>query len=93
MADRKTPPADTRKVPDLGTNLLILGTIADTTWRMFTPVIGFLLLGMFIDSNQSTRPWFTIGGVLLGFIFAILLVWRQYRSIDLQPKNTDDGAS
>jgi len=90
MVKSKQEPADTSKVPDYGTNLLILGTIADTTWRMFTPVLTLLIAGMYVDGKRDGRPWYTLGGVLLGAVIAGLLVWQQYRTIESSDKKTKD---
>ena len=59
----------------------ILATIGDTTWRMFVPTVGFTLLGVWGDSLLSTKPWLMFAGIVVGVIFAVLLVRRQIQSL------------
>lgn len=56
---------------------IVLGDIADTTWRMFLPSVGFTLLGLWADHTYGTLPWLLIAGIIIGVIVAGLLVWRQ----------------
>jgi hypothetical protein len=63
------------------TGLIIFGTIADTTWRLFAPVIGLLLVGMWLDGKTHHKPLFTLSGILLGCVLAFLLVQLQYRQV------------
>lgn len=63
------------------TALVIFGTIADTTWRLFTPVIGLLLVGMWVDGQTGRKPLFALGGILLGCVIAFLLVRQQYKQV------------
>lgn len=55
----------------------IIGTIGDTTWRMFTPTLLGIIGGYYLDEHFGTAPWILLGGVLFGAIMAGLLVWRQ----------------
>ena len=71
MAEKKTE-VDTARV--------LLGTIGDTTWRMFVPSIGFTLLGVWGDNVFATKPWLMICGVVFGFVMAGVLVKRQIDS-------------
>jgi len=57
----------------------MLGTIGDTTWRMFVPTVGLMSAGYFTDRALGTKPWLFISGVVLGFIIAGLLVRNQFR--------------
>lgn len=68
--------------PDKSTVVLLLGTIGDTTWRMFVPSIGLTVLGLFIDKQLHTTPWVMTGGIILGSAFAILLVRRQIKKVN-----------
>ncbi|PID33447.1 hypothetical protein CR969_00720 [Candidatus Saccharibacteria bacterium] len=56
---------------------IILGTLGDTTWRMFVPSVGLTLLGVWLDKVFELKPWLMIGGILIGFSLAGLLVKRQ----------------
>lgn len=51
--------------------------MADTTWRMFVPTIGLLLLGRALDARYGTKPWGMVAGIILGTIIATMLVKRQ----------------
>lgn len=75
----------TARVPSSGTTLLILGTITNTTWRMFTPVIVLLLVGMQLDKHLGHRPLWSLSGVIVGFGIAIWLVYRQCRRVAAPP--------
>ena len=66
---------------EVDTVRVLLGTIGDTTWRMFVPSIGFTLLGVWLDGQLSTKPWLMIIGIALGALGAVLLVRRQLVNI------------
>lgn len=55
----------------------IMATMADTTWRMFTPSVGLTLAGVWLDAQFGTKPWLMFGGIALGFTGAFVLVKRQ----------------
>ncbi len=55
----------------------LLGTMADTTWRMFIPIVGLTLLGVWLDRSINTKPWATLLGIVVGTLIAGLLVKRQ----------------
>lgn len=59
----------------------LLASAADTTWRMFVPTIGFTMLGVWLDQQWHTKPWLMFVGIALGFVFACLLVRRQYLAL------------
>ena len=63
------------------TPLLLLATIADTTWRMFVPAVGFTLLGVWLDGQFSTKPRLMFTGISLGTLGAWLLVKKQMDDI------------
>lgn len=65
--------------PDKSTVVFLLVTMADTTWRMFIPIIGLTIGGVALDVNIGTKPWFTILGIVIGTIIAGLLVWHQIK--------------
>lgn len=68
--------------PDRSTVLLLLGTIGDTTWRMFIPTLGFAAIGLYADKVYGTKPWLSIVGVIAGAIIAGLLVTRQLKKVN-----------
>ena len=60
---------------------ILLGDIADTTWRMFVPSVGFTLLGVWLDSLWDTKPWAMTAGLVVGVLGAYLLVAKQIKTI------------
>lgn len=63
--------------PEADTVMTIVGTIGDTTWRMFVPSVGFTLLGVWLDGQLGSKPWLMAIGILVGFAGAYLLVKQQ----------------
>lgn len=61
---------------DLGIGTIAL-TFLDTTWRIATPVILFTALGIMGDLRFGSKPWLTLLCVVIGFVFAGLLLKRQ----------------
>lgn len=62
--------------------ILLLVTIADTTWRMFLPTIIGTLIGVGLDNLfDNKRPWFTIVMVIIGSFISALLVAMQFRKL------------
>lgn len=64
-------------VPDTSPVILLLGIAADTTWRMFVPIIGLAALGIWGDRSFNTKPWLTVAAIILGVMIAGLLVRKQ----------------
>lgn len=60
---------------------LMVSTAADTTWRMFVPLIGFTILGVWIDRSFHIRPFATITCLIIGTALAAFLVVLQYRRV------------
>ena len=81
MGSREKPSLVSSNVPSPGTTLVILGTIADTTWRMFLPVLLLLGVGWWLDNTTGRKPLFMLSGVIFGFALAVLLVYLQYKRI------------
>lgn len=72
--------------PEKSTVILLLKDTGDTTWRMAVPTIGMTLLGVWADQSFSTKPWLMMIGIVVGFVFAILLVMKQ---LDVIKKRRD----
>jgi F0F1-type ATP synthase assembly protein I len=51
--------------------------MADTTWRMFVPTIGLLMVGRKLDTSLQTKPWCMLTGAALGGVIAWLLIKKQ----------------
>ncbi|PID31482.1 hypothetical protein CR983_00830 [Candidatus Saccharibacteria bacterium] len=61
--------------------LLLLGDVADTTWRMFIPTIGMMVLGLAADMTYESTPMLTFAGVIVGAAIAVWLVWLQIKRL------------
>lgn len=81
-APNDTPSGTPNEPPTQSTVLLLLGTIADTTWRMFVPIIGLLLFGFWLDNRYATLPWATIVLTIIGIAVAAELVRRQLTNVN-----------
>ena len=55
-------------------SLYLIMSMADTTWRMFVPTIGLLLIGTVLDNQWHTKPWLLLAGVAIGGCISALLV-------------------
>ncbi|HZM63730.1 MAG TPA: AtpZ/AtpI family protein [Candidatus Saccharimonadales bacterium] len=69
-----------------GNNPVILSTLgkdlADTAWRIAVPVILAAIIGIVLDKNIGTAPWFTLALTVVGFILAGLLVKKQLAAVE-----------
>lgn len=83
MGKSKSSTSTEVKEPQVQQNavLILLGDIADTTWRMFIPTAGLGVLGFYLDSFWKTSPILAIAGVIIGAGLAALLVRQQLRRI------------
>lgn len=72
--------------PPLSTVALLLGTIADTTWRMFIPTVGGILLGMEADRKFHTTPWGMIVGLAFGTYATYFLIRSQMKKVKKDDK-------
>jgi hypothetical protein len=61
--------------PDGALQLIL--SMADTTWRMFTPPAILVPAGIFADLKFHTKPWLTVLSVPLGLGLSALLIKRQ----------------
>lgn len=73
--DGKTPPAK----PSKSQVIFMFGTMADTTWRMFIPIIGLTVGGVWVDRTYGTKPFVTIIGIIVGTAIAAYLVRLQFK--------------
>ena len=73
-ATEQTPTHDTRR---RSTAVLVFADIADTTWRLFVPIVGLLLPGRYADVHWGTKPWLMLAGAVLGSVVAGLLIKQQ----------------
>ena len=67
-------------VPSQKSTVVLLFTIAaDTTWRIFLPIIGGTIAGVWGDHALGSKPWATIAGMAVGASVAALLVRLQLK--------------
>jgi len=66
--------------PDRDSTYALIMSMADTTWRMFTPPAIFVTIGIFADLSLRTKPWITLVSLVVGLFFSVLLVKKQLRS-------------
>lgn len=57
--------------------ILVFATVAETTWRLFVPIVLGCVLGVIADRSWNIKPIATISGILLGVIIAGLLIKQQ----------------
>ena len=78
---RQSPKTDNTPQSDSAPDALIvlIRDMADTTWRMFIPIIGGVSLGVWGDRSLAAKPWLTILGMAVGIGIAILLVRAQLK--------------
>jgi F0F1-type ATP synthase assembly protein I len=74
----KTSPTTTQAA------ILLLTTIADTTWRAFVPTIGGTFLGIWLDLLFNTVPLLTVIMIIAGFATSALLIALQIRRVRRQ---------
>jgi len=77
MADSPTTTPGSHTARSKSVALPVLLDMADTTWRMFVPTIGLLLVGRHYDVKFGTKPWLMLAGVAVGALIAALLIRRQ----------------
>lgn len=73
----KVHKSDDTTAPSRSPAISIVTTIGDTTWRMFVPTIGLLLIGRAVDDEFGIKPLGVILGIVAGSIIAAILVMRQ----------------
>ena len=75
---------DKPKPPEKSAALILFMIAADTTWRMFIPTLGGTLLGLWIDSMLKSKPWFAVGGLVVGIIITAFLIRQLYKKANEQ---------
>ena len=67
------PVKEAKSASDEQIMALIL-SMADTTWRMFTPPALLVGGGIWADLKFGTKPWLTVLGAVVGLALSVLLV-------------------
>ena len=68
---------------------VLLRDMADTTWRMFVPIVGLLLVGRYLDVKWHTKPFLMLAGAAVGAVIAAVLIKAQLK----QSSNKDEGST
>jgi hypothetical protein len=76
------PERDEQGLPPKSPSTAVLLTIADTTWRMFVPSVGFTLAGLWLDGKMQTTPWLMFAGIIFGLLIAVLAVKLQLKRLN-----------
>lgn len=76
-ADKSDKQNEPSEKPSKSTVILLFTIAADTTWRMFVPIIGGTVLGVWMDNMIGTKPVLTILCIMLGVVIAGVLVRQQ----------------
>lgn len=80
MSAAEAKNSDKQQAPSQKSTAVLLFTIAaDTTWRMFIPIIAGTVLGIQADHSFGSKPIGTIVGIAIGVVIAALLVRQQLR--------------
>ncbi len=72
---------DSTSLPPKKSTVLLLLTIADTTWRLFIPIVGFTIGGLLIDKWFGTKPWLMIFAIIIGVGVSLLLIQMQLKKV------------
>ncbi len=72
---------DDHQMPPKHSTVLLMLTIADTTWRLFVPLVGLTIAGLLLDKGLGTKPWIMIVSIVLGAVLAYLLVRTQIKKV------------
>lgn len=63
-------------------NFNVFVDLADTAWRVAVPVLVFVTPGILADKHFKTAPWLTLLALVIGLVFAGLLIKRQLQRIN-----------
>lgn len=62
MAEK--PKVQSDQKTDVDATAVMMKTIIGTTWRMFVPSIGLMLVGLWADLVLHTKPWLMVAGII-----------------------------
>jgi len=74
-------PDDPAPSPSRSTVILMLRTLADTTWRMFVPPFASLGFGYWVDVQYHSAPWAALGSVVVGIGVSAWLIATQIKKV------------
>lgn len=79
MADRNDTTPGSNTARSEGTTISLIIEMADTTWRMFVPTVGLLLIGRYFDVRYHMKPWLMLVGATFGALIAAQLIRKQLK--------------
>ncbi len=82
MAEK--PKVQSDQKTDIDAATIMMQTIIGTTWRMFVPSIGLMLVGLWADLMLHTKPWLMFAGIIVGLATSAGLIYQQIRFIKKQ---------
>ena len=85
MAEK--PKVQSDQKTDIDAATIMMQTIIGTTWRMFVPSIGLMLVGLWADLVLHTKPWLMVAGIIVGLATSALLIYQQTRFIKQREAN------
>jgi hypothetical protein len=77
MSRNPTDDQDRSQSPQNDGWLPLMISMADTTWRMFTPPAIFVPAGIYADLHWHTKPWLTLLSAVVGLALSVLLIKKQ----------------
>lgn len=78
------PKVQSDQKTDVDATAIMMQTIIGTTWRMFVPSIGLMLVGLWADLMLHTKPWLMFVGIIVGLAASAGLIYQQIRFIKKQ---------
>ena len=81
------PKVQSDQKTDVDATAIMMQTIIGTTWRMFVPSIGLMLVGRWADLMLHTKPWLMFVGIIVGLATAAGLIYQQIRFIKQREAN------
>ena len=85
MAEK--PKVQSDQKTDVDATAIMMQTIIGTTWRMFVPSIGLMLVGLWADLMLHTKPWLMFVGIIMGLATSAALIYQQIRFIKQREAN------
>lgn len=74
-------PDDNPTPPDTEPIMVILKDLGNVTWRMATPILLGIVLGMMLDNQFNSSPWGLMIGMLAGILLTVVLIKNLYNKL------------
>ena len=79
MRQSETPDSAPGSKRNQSAAIRLIIDMANTTWRMFVPIVGLLLFGRYLDTMTGTKPLLMLVGAACGTLVAALLIKSQLK--------------